>query len=172
MCIRDRSSIVTQVIVDSHPQSLDYDDVNSASAWQTSTLSGYLNSNARFYSNGNFPFDSYAVWVVDLPRAGKWAIDAYCRDNITFAQGAQYRFVDSTGAVRSTVATQRSATDSATTGNWFVNADGVTDPSAYTFNAGRVYVTIYGNTTGSQTVVADALRFRYIGSAVDDWALY
>ena len=59
------------------------------------------------------------------------------------------------------------------TGNWYIDVDGVTDANAYTFNKGRVYITIYGNgAAGSQTLIADALRFRFISASVGDWQLY
>ncbi len=167
------SSTATQVIVDSHPQSLDYDDVSGTAQWQTSTLTGYFNSNARYYSNANFPVKSCAVWVVDLPRAGTWAIDGWTRNNTAFAQQAQYRFVDGTGTTRNVTTTQRSSFDSTTTGDWLINVDGVSDAGAYFFQAGRVYVTLYGNgSAGSQTLVADALRFRLVGAGVADWSIY
>ncbi|MBX7246402.1 MAG: family 10 glycosylhydrolase [Candidatus Sumerlaeaceae bacterium] len=167
------ASTATQVIVDSTPQALDYDDDGSSGKWATSSLSGYYNGNARFYSSANtFPMNSYAVWLIDLPRSGNWAIDGWVRNNTSFATQAQYRFVDGTGTVRNVTTTQRSAFDSTTTGDWLINVDGVSDASAYYFNKGHNYVTIYGNAAGAQTVVADALRFRLISTGVNDWPLY
>ncbi len=151
---------ITEVIVDSTPQALDYDD--NGSVWQTSTLSGYHNANARYFPSGSYPLDDYAIWVVDLPQTGTWAIDGWVRHNTAFAQGAQYRFVDSAGAVHSVATSQRSTFNDTTSGDWLINVDGVSDGSAYHFNAGRVYVIVYGNTAGSQTVIADALRFRLL----------
>ncbi len=169
----ETSSAVTELIVDSTPQALGYDD--NGSVWSTSTLAGYYNGNSRFYSSGGtFPVTDYAVWVVDLPRAGRWAIDGWVRDNTSFAEQAQYRFVDSSDTVRTVQASQRSTTNSTTTGDWHINVDGVNDASAYLFDEGRVYVTLYGNAAGAQTIIADALRFRYIddGSTdVDDWLI-
>jgi uncharacterized lipoprotein YddW (UPF0748 family) len=167
------SSSVTQVIVDSDPQALDYDDVAGTTQWQSSTLTGYYNANSRYYSNSNFPVKSYAVYVVDLPRAGNWAIDGWVRHNIAFAQQAQYRFVDGGNVVRNVTTSQRSTFDSTTSGDWLVNVDGVSDAGAYYFNQGRVYVTLYGNgTAGAQTLIADALRFRLITAEVAGWSLY
>ena len=162
------SSSVTEVIVDSEPTALDYDD-KGGWATTTSSPSGTLyNGNARYYPSGSFPLDDYAVWVVDLPRAGTWAIDGWIRQEQTsLAQGVQYRFVDGTGTVRSTVATQQTGSS-----GWTINVDEVTDGSAYSFNKGRVYITLYGNTTGSQMVIADALQFRLIQASVEDWELY
>jgi len=161
-------SSVTEVIVDSEPTALDYDDKGG---WATTTYSPSLtlyNGNARYYPSGSFPLDDYAVWIVDLPRAGTWAIDGWIRQEQTgLAQGAQYRFVDGTGTVRSTIATQQTGSS-----GWTINVDGVTDGSAYSFNKGRVYVTLYGNTTGSQMVIADALCFRLIQPAAENWELY
>jgi hypothetical protein len=161
------------VIVDSDPQALDYDDVAGTTQWQSSTLTGYYNANSRYYSNSNFPVKSYAVYVVDLPRAGNWAIDGWVRHNIAFAQQAQYRFVDGGNVVRNVTTSQRSTFDSTTSGDWLVNVDGVSDAGAYYFNQGRVYVTLYGNgTAGAQTLIADALRFRLITAEVAGWSLY
>lgn len=163
----------TQVIVDSHPQSLDYDDAAGTAAWQSSSLAGYYNGNARYYSSSNYPVNSVAVWVVDLPQAGKWAIDGWVRHNTSFAQQAQYRFADGTGTVRNVTTTQRSTYDSTTAGDWLINVDGVSDASAYSFQQGRVYITLYGNgSAGSQTLVADALRFRLVTSDISEWSLY
>jgi uncharacterized lipoprotein YddW (UPF0748 family) len=166
-------STVTEVIVDSHPTSLHYED-NPTNAWATSTLAGYYNANARFYSTNNFPFTDVAVWVVDLPRAGRWAIDGWVRHNTSFAQQARYRFVDAGGVVRNTVASQRSTFDSQTSGGWLINVDGVDDANAYAFNAGRVYVTLWGNGSGAETLIADALRFRLVeafDTASEHWAV-
>lgn len=171
--VSDPGSTATQVIVDTTPQALDYDDVNGSSKWQTSTLAGYFNSNSRFYSSANYPMNSFAVWIVDLPRAGKWAIDGWVRNNVAFAQQAQYRFVDGNGVVRSVTTTQRSTFDDTNSGGWLIDVDGVSDANAYFFNKGRVYITIYGNgAAGSQTLIADALRFRFISARVSDWAIY
>lgn len=152
-------SSVTQIIVDSHPVTLNYDDKGS---WTDSTLSGYYNSNARYYSSAGSDLPNYAVWVVDLPQAGAWAIDGWVRHNVAFATGARYRFVDSTGTVRNSTVSQRSTYDSTTSGDWLINVDGVSDANAYHFNKGRVYITLWGNTGGSQTLIADALRFRLL----------
>ncbi len=169
-------SAVTEVIVDSHPQALDYDDLGSASTWaDTANYTGYYNANARFWASTNaFPITSYAVWIVDLPREGRWAIDGWIRNNDAFAQNALYRFVDRDGAVHNVTTTQRFPPNSTTSGGWLINVDGVSDGAAYGFNAGRVYVTLYGDSVGSVPVVADALRFRYIGpfSPVEDWPLF
>jgi uncharacterized lipoprotein YddW (UPF0748 family) len=167
------ASGVTQVIVDSTPQALNYDDASAASEWQTSTLTGYYNANSRYYSNANFPVTSYAVWLVDLPRAGNWAIDGWVRHNTSFAQQAQYRFVDGNGVARNVTTGQRSSFDSTTSGDWLINVDGVADAGAHFFRQGRVYVTLYGNgSAGAQTLVADALRFRLVTASVADWSIY
>jgi len=170
----ESTSSATEVIVDSTPQALDYDD--DGAVWASSALAGYHNGNARFYSSGGtFPMTRYGTWVVDLPREGRWAIDGWVRHNTSFAQQAQYRFVDGDGIVRSVAASQRSTFDSTTTGAWLIDADGVADGAAYSFDKGRVYVTIYGNGSGAQTVIADALRFRYLGplsTDVGDWWIY
>jgi hypothetical protein len=64
--------------------------------------------------------------VIDLPVSGKWAIDGYIRPAQTdLAQGVQYRFIDGTGSVRSTVATLQTGS-----GGWTVNVDGVNDLGA------------------------------------------
>jgi uncharacterized lipoprotein YddW (UPF0748 family) len=172
-----------EVIVDSDPHMLHWDGQISGSPdngkWAlNNTASGYYRGNARFVSpSNNPPFDQFAVWVVDLPRAGNWAIDGWVRDNTSFAQAARYRFVDGNGIVRSAITSQRSTFDSNDTGGWHINVDGVEDSNAYYFNKGRVYVTIHGNAVAtSQNVIADALRFRLV--AVDDepvmsaWFLY
>jgi|GEM_PF-643167 len=163
------SSSITEVIVDSEPTSLDYDDKGS---WLTTTYSpstSFYGSSARYYNSTSFPMDDYAVWVVDLPRAGKWAIDGWIRqEQNSLAQGVQYRFVDESGTVHSTAATLRTGSS-----GWTVNVDGVDDSGAYDFDKGRVYVTIYGNSTGSEMILADGLRFRLIAPAsVTDWILY
>ncbi len=161
-----------EVIVDNAPHMLHWDGRIVGSPdngkWALNdTFTGYYNTNARFVAPANYPpFDQYAVWVVDLPRAGRWAIDGWVRDNTIFARGAQYRFVDGDGIVRDTATTQRTGTDSNTTGGWHINVDGVDDAGAYYFNKGRVYVTIYGNSAfTNENVIADALRFRLV--AVD-----
>ena len=162
------SNSVTEVIVDSEPTSLDYDD-KGGWATTTSSSSGTLyNGSARYYPSGSFPLDDYAIWIVDLPRAGTWAIDGWIRqEQGSLAQGAQYCFVDGTGIVRSTIATQQTGSF-----GWLINVDGVSDGLAYSFNKGRVYVTLYGNTMGSQMIIADALRFQLIQPLVEDWELY
>lgn len=171
-----------EVIVDSGPHQLHWDGRVTSSPdngkWALNdTYSGYYNTNARFVAPSNYPpFDQYAVWVVDLPREGRWAIDGWVRDNTIFAQGARYRFVDGEGEVRSTTASQRSTTDSNTTGGWHINVDGVDDANAYYFGKGRVYVTIYGNAASTdEFVIADALRFRLVdadGSRMNEWVLF
>lgn len=166
-------SLVTEVIVDSTPQALDYDDrtdaeqTGSNNHWQTSTLAGYYGANARFYSNTfTFPPASVAVWIVDLPRSGRWAIDGWVRNNTAFASGAQYRFVDRTGTVRNVTTTQQAPPDNTATGGWFIDVDGVSDANAYEFDEGRVFITLHGNSAGAQTLIADALRFRYLGPTI------
>jgi uncharacterized lipoprotein YddW (UPF0748 family) len=154
-------STVTEVIADSHPQALDYDDRGGTGGWATTTFSpsGTLfNGNARFHSAANFPVEDYAVWVADLPRAGRWAIDGWIRaEQTSLAQGAQYRFVDGLGTVHSVTATQQTGST-----GWTIDVDGVTDEEAHFFHAGRVFVTLYRNTMGAQLLLADALRFRLI----------
>ncbi len=167
-------SPVTEVIVDSTPQALNYDDIGTTGNWQTSNLAGYFGGNARFFSNASFPFDAVSVWIVDLPRAGNWAIDGWVRNNTAFARGAQYRFVDGNGVTRNTAVTQRTGTDSQTTGGWFIDVDGVVDQNSFRFAKGRVYVSIHGNTTGNETLIADALRFRLIRAETspENWNLF
>jgi len=160
-----------EIIVDSHPQALDYDDFGGTGAWQSSSLSGYYDSNSRFYSSGNtFPMEHYSVWVVDLPVAGEWQIDGWVRNNTSFATGAQYRITDESDTVINTVASQQMGPDSTTSGGWFINVDGVSDGSGLDLRKGRNYVTLYGNTGGAQTVIADALRFTLVDvSSVSNW---
>ena len=159
--VTEPSSSVTEVIVDSEPTSLDYDDKGS---WATTAYSPSVtlyNGSARYFAAGSYPMDDYVVWVVDLPSAGKWAIDGWIRlEQTNLGRGVQYRFVDSTGTTRNSTATQQTGSS-----GWTVNVDGVADGSAYSFNKGRVYVSIYGNTTGSEMIIADALRFRYLGAS-------
>jgi uncharacterized lipoprotein YddW (UPF0748 family) len=145
------------VIADSTPQALDYDDWGGAGGWVTDTQAGDYLGSSRLYATANFPFDDYAVWAVDLPRAGHWAIDGWVRSNSNLATGAQYRFVDRLGTVHSVTTTQRSGSS-----DWNINVDGVIDANAYQFDAGRVYVILHGNTGGTQAVIADALCFRYL----------
>ncbi|MEO8376108.1 MAG: family 10 glycosylhydrolase [Candidatus Sumerlaeota bacterium] len=162
-----------QIIVDSTPQALDYDDDGASGGWATSALSGYYNSNARFYSNANtFPMTRYGVYLIDIPTAGTWQIDGWVRNNVAFATGAQYRIVNASGSVVNTVATQQAGPDSSTTGGWFINVDGQPNGSGINLPKGHVYVTIYGNTGGAQTVIADALRFTLLSSSVENWELY
>jgi hypothetical protein len=81
--------------------------------------------------------------------------------------------VDGSGTVRNVTTTQRSSFDSTTSGDWLINVDGVSDAGAYSFQKGRVYITLYGNgSAGSQTLVADALRFRLVAAGVADWSIY
>jgi uncharacterized lipoprotein YddW (UPF0748 family) len=161
------ASAVTELIVDSTPQALNYDDFGSATAWiSVASPTGFHNNNARVFEAADFPFDQVAVWLVDLPSAGQWAIDGYVRSNSTYATGAQYRFVDGGGTVRSVSTTQRAGTS-----GWNINVDGVADGSAYNFNKGHVYITLYGNTGGAQDVIADALRLRKVSSGLEGWML-
>lgn len=167
------ASTITEVIADSHPQALDYDD--NGNTWANSTYSGYYNGNTRFYDDDNtFPITDYAVWIIDLPQEGKWAIDGWTRyNNTTFATRAQYRFVDGSGTIRSTEANQKSTSNSLTSGDWLIDIDGQTDSNAYHFPKGRVYVTIYGNAAGSAILIADAVRFRFIEETqVNNWEMY
>lgn len=162
------TSSVAEVIVDSEPTALDYDDAGSwgSTSYAPSGLPPYEGS-TRFYNNAT-SLNSYAVFVVDLPQSGNWAIDGYVRTTQGgLAQHVQYRFVDGTGTARSTVATLQTGT-----GGWTVNVDEVADNAAYFFNKGRVYVTIYGNSGFDQQLQADALRFRLIYSEVADWLYF
>ena len=163
--VAETTSDIDEVIVDSEPISLDYDDIGS---WTTTTYGSSYGGSARYYPSASYPYDDYAVWVVDLPKEGKWAIDGYIRpEQGALAQGVQYRFVDGTDTVRSTIATQQTGTS-----GWTINVDGVDDANAYYFDKGRVYVTIYGNTTGSEMIIADALRFRFIEAEISFWKTY
>jgi uncharacterized lipoprotein YddW (UPF0748 family) len=162
-------SSVTEIIIDSSPQALDYDDKGS---WATTSWGTNYNGNARYYGAGSYPMDDYAVWIIDLPRAGNWAIDGYIRSlQGSLAQGVQYRFVDASGTVQNPEATLQTGF-----GGFTVNVDGVSDDNAYFFNRGRVYITLYGNSTGDQMIIADALRFRLIKAAEVEvptmWGLY
>lgn len=164
---------VTEVIVDSEPTSLNYDDDGSSGNWATSNYPGYYNGSSRYFHPNNFPLDSYAVYIVDLPRAGKWAIDGWMRHNEVFAQGARYRFVDKNGTVVNTSVSQRSTYTDVNSGDWIIDVDGVEDANAYEFNKGRVYVSVWGNSAGVQYVLADALRFRLISEPVPaSWTLF
>jgi len=169
--VSEATSSINEVIVDSEPTALNYDDSDSSSAWQTTDYSpsGTLyGGTARYYHSDNYPMDDYAVWVVDLPRSGQWAIDGWIRgEQGSLAQGVQYRFVDGTMAVRSSVATLRTGSS-----GWTIDVDGVSDVDAYYFNKGRVYVTLYGNTTGSEMILADALRFRLLSAEASLWQMH
>ena len=106
--------------------------------------------------------------MVDLPRAGRWAIDGWIRtEQGSLAQGAKYRFVDGSGTTHNVTTTQRPGSS-----GWNINVDGVDDGGAYSFNVGRVYVTLHGNAVGSDMLLADALRFRYLSSSVAGWETY
>lgn len=170
--VTESSSIVTEVIVDSEPTALDYDDPEGSGAWLTTTWGDNYGGSARYYNDSNYPMDSYAVWIVDLPRAGYWAIAGYIRSNQgSLARGVKYRFVDGNGDIKNTVATLQTGT-----GGFTVNVDGVADQEACLFNKGRVYVTLYGNATGNEMIIADALRFRLVKPLVatssSGWMLY
>jgi len=167
------ASNVTEIVLDSEPTSLDYDD---GTGWATSTYSpsGTLHEGSTRYCNAAVSLSSYAVYVIDVPRPGYWAIDGWVRQEQNgLAQSVQFRFVDGSDAVRNTVATLR---PSPGTSGWLVNVDGVADSSAYLFDQGRVYVTIYGNSGASEQVQADALRFRLVAptppAGVRQWYLY
>lgn len=164
-----------QLIIDSTPQALDYDDDGSAGGWATSSLAGYYNGNARYYSNDNtFPMTRYGVWLIDIPTAGTWQIDGWTRNNTAFATGAQYRIVNASGTVINTVANQQTGTDSTTTGGWLINVDGQPNGSGISLPKGHVYITLHGNTGGAQTVIADALRFTLISAPanVNGWEVF
>jgi len=168
--VSEPPSNVVEVIVDSEPTALDYDD--NEKKWMTTTYGGeanYYNGSARYFAAASYPMAAYAIWIVDLPRAGWWAIDGYIRPNqIGLARGVQYRFVDGSGIVRNVTATQQTGS-----GGWTINVDGVADKQAYFFKKGRVYVTLYGNTTGSELILADAIRFRLIKPLSPfGWMLY
>lgn len=171
------ASADSEVIVDSHPTTLDYDDVNASNSWQdTSAYAGYYHSNARYYASTNaFPIRNYAVWIADLPRAGRWAIDGWTRHSTSFAAQAQYRFVDRGGSVHNVTASQRSTHNDTSAGDWLINVDGVEDAGAYSFDEGRVYVTLYGSASGAAALIADALRFRLLAPLApetNEWILY
>lgn len=157
-----------ELIIDSHPRALDYEDSTASGTWLTSTLAGYYNSNARYYQPDNFPVRSYAIWVADLPRAGRWSISGWVRNNEVFATGARYRFVDGNGVVRNPVASHRAPPNNLNTGGWFINVDGVSTENAYYFDKGRVYITLWGNTAGNQFLIADALRFTLVEAEEED----
>jgi len=164
-------SSIIEVIVDSEPTSLDYDDADSSSEWQSSSYSpsGTLyGGSCRYYAAANYPMDSYAVWVVDLPQEGYWEIEGWIRgEQGSLAQGAQYRFVDGLGVAHSVTTTQQTGSS-----GWTINVDGVDAQNAYFFNKGRVYVVLYGNSTGSELLMADALRFTLNPSKVAHWSSY
>jgi len=164
------SSGITEVIVDSEPTSLDYDDKGSWTTTSYSPSGTLYNGSARYFGAGSYPMNDYAVWVANLPQAGKWAIEGWIRsEQGSLARGVQYRFVDGSGTAHSSVATQQ---PNPGMNGWYINVDGVDDTGAYNFNKGRVYVTLYGNTTGSEVILADALRFRLIQPAVSNWEVY
>jgi uncharacterized lipoprotein YddW (UPF0748 family) len=150
-----------EVIVDSSPQALDYDDQEGSNLWNTSNYDGYLGGSARYYS-GNNTKDSVAVWIVDLPRSGKWAIDGWNRHSTAFNTQVNYRFVDGSGTVVNTTVGQQSDHSSSTEGDWLIDVDGVPDENAYFFEAGHVYITILGAGADSKVTVADGLRFRLV----------
>lgn len=168
------TSSATEVIVDSSPQALNYDDDGGSGAWATSTYggAGYFNGSARYFSGSNTN-DSVAVWLVDLPQSGKWAIDGWVRHSTGFSTQAKYRFVDGSGTTINTSVSQRSTYDSTTSGDWLINVDGVSDVSAYHFDAGHVYVTLLGDGSDTNIIIADGLRFRLLdGSSCEDWMLF
>jgi hypothetical protein len=169
--VSESLSSITEVIVDSEPTSLDYDDVDASSQWQSTSYSpsGTLyGGSCRYYAAANYPMDSYAVWVVDLPQEGYWEIEGWIRgEQESLAQGAQYRFVDGLGTVHNVTAPQRPGSS-----GWEIDVDGVDPQDAYFFNKGRVYVILYGNSTGSELLLADALRFTLNPSKVANWSSY
>ena len=168
-----RDTSPSEIIIDSNPPSLHYDDNGSSGNWATSSLGGYYNGNSRYFAPENFPFDSYAMYLVDLPVRGQWSIDGWVRNNTIFAQGARYRFRDAEGNLVDTAVSQRSNTDDLETGDWFIDVDDRADDQAYELGPGRVYVSVWGNTAGSQFIISDALRFRLIEPPpVDEWVLY
>ena len=169
--VSEQTSSVTEVIVDSEPTSVDYDDNGSSGEWQTTTFSNsgtLYGGSSRYYSNANYPVSSYAVWVVDLPQAGYWEIDGWVRSEQSgLAQGAQYRFMDGDGSTHNVSATQQTGSSGFT-----INVDGVDAQNAYFFEKGRVYVTLYGNSSGSEIIMADALRFKMLINNVPPWQVY
>ncbi len=170
--VEEQESSVTEVIVDSTPQSLDYDD--DGSYWADTSYDGYYNGSARYYGSSNtFPMKAYAIWIVDLPRSGYWAIDGWDRYNTSHATAAKYRFVDGNGVVHDVVASQRWTYNDTSHGDWIIDIDGVSDENAFYFKKGHVYVTLYGTANPPETIIADAIRFRFIDSTpVKDWQLY
>jgi len=152
---------ITEVILESEPTALDYDD---AGAWTSVSNESHYGGAARSYKPENFPINSFPVWIADLPRAGYWAIDGYIfGDQASLARGAQYRFTDGKEIVHNVTATQRTGSLGFT-----INVDGVEDQDAYYFKKGRVYVTLHGNTTGSEEIISDALRFKLIKPQIPD----
>jgi hypothetical protein len=167
--VAESAEAVEEIILDSEPVTLNYDDVAGSGGWGTSTFGSPYQGSTRYITVPTGGLDKYAAWVVDLPRAGRWAIDGYMRPEQggNVATGVRYRFVDGTGTVRNATATQVTGS-----GGFTIDADGVPDSEAYRFNKGRVYVTIHGNTTPGQIVFADALRFRLVGAEVTNWLFY
>lgn len=160
--VTDPGSSVTEVIIDSEPVELDYDDDG---AWATSTYTDPYGGSTRYQLTG--PINDYPMWGIDLPRAGKWAIDGYVRSaQGGLDTGVQYRFVDSEGTVHSVTATQQPGSV-----GWNINVDGVADGGAYSFDKGRVYITIF-DCAQDGYVLADAIRMRYISTDVSEWNLY
>ncbi|MCC5874676.1 MAG: family 10 glycosylhydrolase, partial [Candidatus Sumerlaeia bacterium] len=157
-----------EIIVDSSPRFLNYEDSTVGGTWLTSTLPGYYDGNARYYQPGNFPVRSFATWVIDLPREGRWSISGWVRNNDVFAQGARYRFVDGEGNVINPVTSHRAPPNNQNTGGWFINVDAVSTEEAYHFNEGRLYITLWGNTTGNEFLIADALRFTLVEADDED----
>lgn len=164
-------SPVTEFIIDSEPVTLDYDDPGGSTAWVTTSWGTNYGGSARYYHQDNFPMDDYAVWVADIPREGDWAVDGYIRDTQGgLARGVQYRFVDGEGIVHNSTATLRTGT-----GGFTVNVDDLPSDQGVYFKKGRVYISIYGNATGAEMIIADALKFRLVdtpGGEGVSWMLY
>lgn len=144
----------TEVIADSHPVSLDYDD---KTPWTDGDFEAAYGGNCRIYRSAEATLVKYAIWIVDLPREGYWAIDGWTVQNDSLATHAKYMFVDGLGGVSTSIVTQRSAT-----AGWNIDVDGVDDSQAYYFRKGRVYVTLYGSNSDNHDLLADAIRFRLV----------
>ncbi|MCD6386519.1 family 10 glycosylhydrolase [Candidatus Sumerlaeota bacterium] len=156
------------IIVDNTPGYLHYED---GSGWASSTWGAVYGTDKHYTPS---PTSTKASYVVYIPYPGQYAIDGWIHGNTSYAQHARYRFVH-TGGMQESVVTQQHA-GSSSSGDFWINVDGVSDAQAFSFEEGMVFITLFNTTSGDGYTIADALRFRFLSSTSSDhkefWLLY
>lgn len=159
----------TEIIVDDDDYYAMYRD---GSGWDSSSFgSGFYGSGKR-YANIDSGLASYPVWCIDIPDTGQSGYYALAANvnNSTYASNVTYQFVDGSDSVITKVRSQSGVASS-----FGIDLDGVADDPItgnYLFDPGqKVYLSIT-DASGASLVVADGVKFTFLGAGIFDWTLY